>query len=457
MLTAAARGVDFSKIICSTCEGGSMGVSDRIHQMRLAFPSMAASSVQTRNEALANIAKALQENSEKIFAANALDMQAAREAGVAATVQKRLRYDEGKLAENLDQLSGLQKLPDPVGRTLLARELDEGLVLRRVTCPIGVIGVIFEARPDALVQISSLCIKSGNCAVLKGGRETMHTNAVLFSLIHQAATRAGLPSEALLQVESHSEIDELLGCDQDIDLLIPRGSNGFVRYIMDNTKIPVMGHSAGICHVYVDKAADQDMAVRVLVDAKTQYPAVCNAAETLLVDRAIAAEFLPKAARGLAEKGARLRGTQEVLDLLANVDGIPAPELMGDDEFGTEYGDLVMSCKVVDGVREAVEHINRWGSHHTDSIVTADDEAAETFMSLVDSAGVYRNCSTRFADGYRYGFGAEVGISTGKLHARGPVGLDGLVTYKYRLVGHGDVVADFAEGRRHFHFRDLED
>jgi glutamate-5-semialdehyde dehydrogenase len=434
-----------------------MGVSDRIHQMRLAFPSMAASSVQTRNEALANIAKALQENSEKIFAANALDMQAAREAGVAATVQKRLRYDEGKLAENLDQLSGLQKLPDPVGRTLLARELDEGLVLRRVTCPIGVIGVIFEARPDALVQISSLCIKSGNCAVLKGGRETMHTNAVLFSLIHQAATRAGLPSEALLQVESHSEIDELLGCDQDIDLLIPRGSNGFVRYIMDNTKIPVMGHSAGICHVYVDKAADQDMAVRVLVDAKTQYPAVCNAAETLLVDRAIAAEFLPKAARGLAEKGARLRGTQEVLDLLANVDGIPAPELMGDDEFGTEYGDLVMSCKVVDGVREAVEHINRWGSHHTDSIVTADDEAAETFMSLVDSAGVYRNCSTRFADGYRYGFGAEVGISTGKLHARGPVGLDGLVTYKYRLVGHGDVVADFAEGRRHFHFRDLED
>jgi glutamate-5-semialdehyde dehydrogenase len=326
-----------------------------------------------------------------------------------------------------------------------------------VTCPIGVIGVIFEARPDALVQISSLCIKSGNCAVLKGGRETTNTNAVLFDLIHQAAVDAGLPADALMQVESHSDIDEMLTCDRDIDLLIPRGSNTFVRYIMDNTKIPVMGHSSGICHVYVDRAADQAMAVRVVVDAKTQYPAVCNAAETLLVDRPIAKEFLPKVARGLAEKGARLRGTQEVLDLLAQVDGIPAPELMGDDEFGTEYGDYVMSCKVVDGVREAVEHINTWGSHHTDSIITADDEAAETFMSLVDSAGVYRNCSTRFADGYRYGFGAEVGISTGKLHARGPVGLDGLVTYKYRLVGHGDIVADFAEGRRSFHFRDLDE
>ena len=432
-----------------------MDTREQVHQMKLEAPRMAASPIEQRNDALGRIARALEDNKDRIFAANERDMAAAVESGVPKTVQKRLRYDEGKLADGVEGLRQLRGLDDPVGRVLLARELDDGLVLRRVTCPIGVIGVIFEARPDALVQISSLCIKSGNCAVLKGGRETANTNRVLFDVIHGAVVEAGLPAGALVQAELHSEIDELLQCDEDVDLLIPRGSNGFVRYIMEHTRIPVMGHSSGVCHVYVDRAADQDMAVRVLVDAKTQYPAVCNAAETLLVDREVAGEFLPKAARGLAERGARLRGTQEVLDLLSGVEGIPEPELMADDEFGTEYGDLVMSCKVVADVREAVDHVNRYGSHHTDSIVTADDAAAEYFMQMVDSAGVYRNCSTRFADGFRYGFGAEVGISTGKLHARGPVGLDGLVTYKYRLVGHGDIVADFAEGRRRFTFRDL--
>ncbi|MGN0076983.1 MAG: glutamate-5-semialdehyde dehydrogenase [Parafannyhessea sp.] len=432
-----------------------MDIREQVHQMKLEAPAMAASSIEQRNHALELVAQALEAHKDQIFAANEKDMSAAAEAGVAQTVQKRLRYDEDKLRDGVAGLRQLVGLPDPVGRVLLDRELDAGLELRRVTCPIGVIGVIFEARPDALVQISSLCVKSGNCAVLKGGRETANTNRVLFDVIHEAVVEAGLPASCLLQAELHSEIDELLQCDQDVDLLIPRGSNKFVRYIMEHTKIPVMGHSSGVCHVYVDAAADQDMAVRVLVDAKTQYPAVCNAAETLLVDRSIAAEFLPKAALGLAERGARLRGTAEVCDLLSHVEGIPAVEPMSDDEFSTEYGDYVMSCKVVDGVREAVDHINRYGSHHTDAIITTDDAAAEYFMQMVDSAGVYRNCSTRFADGFRYGFGAEVGISTGKLHARGPVGLDGLVTYKYRLVGHGDIVAPYASGEKSFHYRDL--
>ena len=435
-----------------------MDIRQQIHQMKLDAPLMAASDIEVRNAALGLIARALEEGQDEIFAANRKDMETAVASGVPATVQKRLCYDEGKLRDGIEGLRQLAGLDDPVGKVLLERELDEGLLMKRVTCPIGVIGVIFEARPDALVQISSLCIKSGNCAVLKGGKETANTNRVLFGIIHDAATRAGLPEGALLQAELHSEIDELLECDEDVDLLIPRGSNKFVRYIMDHTRIPVMGHSSGVCHVFVDRDADQDMALRVLVDAKTQYPAVCNAAETLLVDRAIAAEFLPKASRALAEKGARLRGTQEAVDLCRpawEAGEAPEVELMGDDEFSTEYGDYVMSCKVVEDVCEAVDHINRYGSHHTDAIVTASDAAADYFMQMVDSAGVYRNCSTRFADGFRYGFGAEVGISTGKLHARGPVGLEGLVTYKYRIVGHGDIVADFAEGRRQFHYRDL--
>lgn len=432
-----------------------MTIREQARRMRAVAPELAASPVEVRNDALARIATGLKEHAEEIFAANARDMAAAAESGVAPTIQKRLRYNEAKMAESTAQLQDLQGLADPIGRVLLERELDEGLVLTRVSCPIGVIGVIFEARPDALVQVASLCVKSGNCAILKGGKETANSNRALFQVVHDAVVAAGLPSDCLALAESHGDVDELLGCDEDVDLLIPRGSNAFVRYIMEHTKIPVMGHSAGICHVYVDKAADQDMAARIVVDSKTQYAAVCNAAETLLVHRDIAGEFLPKVQAALAAKGARLRGTAEVAADTAG-DGVePAVEPMADDEFGTEYGDLVMSSKVVGSVEEAVAHINRWGSHHTDAIVTNDDETAEYFMRMVDSAGVYRNCSTRFADGFRYGFGAEVGISTGKLHARGPVGLEGLETYKYRLVGHGDIVDDYASGRKSFHFRDL--
>lgn len=432
-----------------------MTIRETAHALRLASPALAASTLDVRNAFIAALGKELEVHKDEVFAANREDMADAQKQGLAATVQKRLRYDEGKLQESLAQLSSLEQLSDPIGVTQLARKLDEGLVLRRVSCPIGVIGVIFEARPDALIQIGSLCIKSGNAAILKGGKETQRTNRALFALVQAALGEAGLAQDVLALAESHEEIDELLGCEGDVDLLIPRGSNAFVSYIMNHTKIPVMGHSAGVCHVYVDRSADQDMAARIVVDAKTQYPAVCNAAETLLVDAPIAEEFLPKAARALAEKGARLRASGEALAILSKVSSIPEVEPMGEDEYGTEYGDYVMSCKVVDGVEEAVAHINRWGSHHTDSIVATDDAAAAYFQQRVDSAGVYRNCSTRFADGFRYGFGAEVGISTGKLHARGPVGLEGLETYKYLLEGEGHIVGDYATGAKQFHFQDL--
>ena len=344
----------------------------------------------------------------------------------------------------------LADLPDPVGRVRLRRSLDEGLTLRQISCPIGVIGVIFEARPDAMVQIASLCVKSGNCAVLKGGRETAATNRVIFELLSGAVREAGLPENCLMQAELHSEIDELLSLEDLVDLLIPRGSNAFVRYIMDHTKIPVMGHADGICHIYVDKDADEDLAVRVIVDAKTQYAAACNAVETLLVDRAAAASFLPKLASALTEAHVAMRGTKEAAAMLPGI-------ITEGADFRTEYLDYTVSIGLVDGVREAVDHINTYGSHHTDAIMTENDEAAAYFARMVDSAGVYRNCSTRFADGFRYGFGAEVGISTGKLHARGPVGLEGLMTYKYELTGHGQTVGDYASGERSFHFRDLND
>ena len=416
--------------------------------MKLQSPVMAATSVETRNAALARIREALLAHQDEIFAANKLDLEAAERDGVAPAVVKRLKFDDGKLADVCAGIHDLIGLPDPVGRELLRRELDEGLVLVRQSCPIGVIGVIFEARPDALVQISTLCLKSGNCALLKGGSETMRTNKTLFDVIYAAAVDAGLPAECLYQVEAREEIGELLGCDESVDLLIPRGSNAFVRYIMDHTRIPVMGHADGICHIYVDGAADLEKAVRIVVDAKVQYTAACNAVETILVQRDAAKRLLPDMVARLEAEGVEVRGTDEVR---AIVECKPAT----DEDWDTEYLALIVSIKLVDGVDEAIEHINKHGSHHTDAIVTEDAATAERFLQLVDSAGVYQNASTRFADGFRYGFGAEVGISTSKLHARGPVGLEGLVTYKYKIYGTDHVVGDYASGARSFHFRDL--
>ena len=427
-----------------------MNIKEETRKMKLASPLMAASSIETRNRALALIRDSLVAHGQEIFEANHKDLALAEENGVAPAVKKRLKFDEGKLADVTAELTQLMGLEDPISKVTLARELDEGLTLYRVTCPIGVIGVIFEARPDALVQISSLCLKSGNCAILKGGKETTYTNRVLFRLIHEAAIEAGLPENCLLQAEQHNEIDELLECHESVDLLIPRGSNKFVQYIMSHTSIPVLGHADGVCHIYVDEHFDEETALRVIADAKTQYTAACNAVETILVHRKIANDFLPKLAEALQKAGVALRGTAEVNEIIP-VDVIPEEE-----SFHKEYLDLKLAIKLVDDMDEAIAHINRFGSHHTDCIITTNDEAAKRFMALVDSAGVYQNVSTRFADGFRYGFGAEVGISTSKIHARGPVGLEGLISYKYKLFGHGQIIGDYASGKRAFHFKDIE-
>lgn len=425
-----------------------MNIAKEVHNMKLVSPKLAAASNEVRNEALKQIADNLLDNKEAIFRANAIDMERADENGVSDALKKRLKFGEEKLTDVVKGIHQLMMLPDPLNAVRIARELDKDLILYQRTCPIGVIGVIFEARPDALVQISSLCIKSGNCAVLKGGKETTQTNRVLFQFIYDSALAAGLPEGCMLQAESHGEIDELLACDKDVDLLIPRGSNQFVRYIMEHTKIPVMGHADGICHIYVDRDYDIGKAIPVILDAKTQYTAACNAVETLLVHRDIAGDFLPKLAKKLSEAGVTLRGTREAADIVDM-------EVIAEEDFHTEYLDLILSVKLVNDVEEAIDHINRFGSHHTDCIITENEQNADLFMQMVDSAGIYRNCSTRFADGFRYGFGAEVGISTGKIHARGPVGLEGLITYKYQLFGKGQTVGDYACGKKEFHFRDL--
>ncbi|MCB6994577.1 glutamate-5-semialdehyde dehydrogenase [bacterium 210820-DFI.6.37] len=409
---------------------------------------MAALPRQTRDNALRAIIKALRENKEAIFKANLQDLGKAAADNLPAPIQNRLKFDEHKLKDCVSGMEDLAAMEDPLFQELLKRQLDEGLTLIKTTCPIGVIGVIFESRPDALLQISSLCIKSGNCAILKGGSEASSTNRVLFDLVYKAGVEAGLPENFALLIEDRAGIDALLGCHESVDLIIPRGSNQFVQYIMANSKIPVMGHADGVCHVYVDEAADLDKAVPIVMDSKTQYVAACNAAETLLVHRRIAKDFLPKLAQA-AESRIELRGDEDTRGLIACK---PADV----SDFETEYLDYILSVKIVDSLDEAASHINHYGSHHTDCIVTEDPGAASRFMSNVDSAGVYQNCSTRFADGFRYGFGAEVGISTGKLHARGPVGLDGLVTYKYKLFGNGHIVSDYANGTRSFHFKDLK-
>lgn len=426
-----------------------MDIREETKQMKLASPLLAAMPLEKRNEALSLIRSSLDEHREEIFEANRKDLALAVQNQVAPAVMKRLTFDEAKLSDVTQELTSLISLPDPIGKVTLHRELDEGLTLTRVTCPIGVIGVIFEARPDALVQISSLCLKSGNCAILKGGKETTYTNRILFTLIHEAAMKAGLPEKCLLQAEQHNEIDELLECHGSVDLLIPRGSNAFVQYIMNHTSIPVLGHADGVCHMYVDRDYDMEKAIPLIMDGKTQYTAACNAVETVLVHRSISGSFLPKLADALHQAGVTIRGTEEVNRIIP-VDVIPEGE-----SWHREYLDLILAIKLVDGVDEAISHINTYGSHHTDCIITENEETARRFMTLVDSAGVYRNASTRFADGFRYGFGAEVGISTSKIHARGPVGLEGLVSYKYKLLGHGQIVGDYASGKKQFHFKDL--
>ena len=404
-------------------------------------------SAEQRIAALEAAIAGLQANAAEIFAANETDLANAKAAGLDAPLLKRLKFDQAKLDDCIGGIKMLCQLPDLVGKTLKTTELAPELILSQVSCPLGVVGIIFESRPDALVQISTLCIKSANACVLKGGIEALNTNTALHKVLVEATKRI-LPDGWLQLIATRDDVKKLLTMDKYVDLIIPRGSNSFVQYVMNNTQIPVMGHADGICHIYVDKAADSDLATKVSVDSKCQYPAVCNAVETILVHESIAAEYLPKLKAGLDEKHATLRGCEKCQ---AIIDCDPATT----EDWETEYLDYIVSVKIVSDMEEAIAHINEYGSGHTDCIITADTATAELFMNRVDSADVFWNCSTRFADGFRFGLGAEVGISTSKIHARGPVGVEGLLTYKWKLRGNGHTVAPFANGEAAFTHKPL--
>ena len=395
---------------------------------------LAAASAEEKNKALNEIAEALEKNKGKIIQENKKDIEEAKKTNLSESLIKRLKSDSIKLNELINGIKDLIKLEDPVGKTLEAKELDKSLELYKVTCPIGVIGVIFESRPDALVQIATLCLKSGNAVILKGGKEAKHSNKILYEIIKNSSKN--LADGWIQLIETREEVKEILKLDKYISLLIPRGSNKFVKYIQDNTKIPVLGHSEGICHVYVDKDANLDKAIRICYDAKCQYPAVCNAMETLLVHKDIAGKFLPLIKKKYDKANVELRGDEKTLKIIKI-------KKAGEKDWKTEYNDLILSIKLVNGVDESIEHINNYGSGHTDAIITENKKIALRFLNLVDSYSVMWNASTRFSDGFRYGFGAEVGISTNKIHARGPVGLGGLVIYKYILIGKNHVVSDY--------------
>lgn len=393
---------------------------------------------EVKNRALDAVAKNIELNKEKIYEANKKDLEYASNLVNSGKLTKavfgRLKLDENKMRDMIQGIYDVIKLDDPVNKTLFVRELDDELILKKVTTPIGVLGIIFEARPDVISQISSLAIKSGNAVILKGGSEANNTNTTIFEIITEALeTVEDFPKGAVNLVFSHDDIKEMLSKDGYIDLIIPRGSNKLVKFIQENTKIPVLGHASGICHIFIDETADFDTAKKICIDAKIQYPTACNAVETILVHKNFT----------------RIDDLKEAF-INVRIEVIESPE-----EFGVEYSDTILNIKIVGSLDEAIEHINTFGSHHTDSIITSNDKNAEIFMNNVDSAGVFKNASTRFSDGFRYGFGAEVGISTNKTHARGPVGLDGLCIYKYRLEGKGHTVAEYAKGEKIFKHKDI--
>lgn len=405
-------------------------------QTRTAAGKLAILSTEARNTALETMARALETAKPEILAANEADLKVAEDNNIAPALYARLKLGESKLEAAIAGVRDVAKLEDPVGVNQIHRELDEGLILKRVTCPLGVLGIIFEARPEALIQITSLAIKSGNGVILKGGSEAINSCQVLTKIIRQALKSTEVDPAAVQLLTTREEIKQLLELDQYIDLIIPRGSNSFVQYVQNNTHIPVLGHADGICHLYIDKAAEINQAIKITVDAKTHYPSACNAIETLLVHQDIADSFLPRAAKALKAEGVQLRGDRATVKLIE-------AKLANDQDWKTEYSDLILAIKIVDSVDSAIAHINKYGSKHTEAIITEDNQTADMFQNQVDAAGVYHNCSTRFADGFRYGFGAEVGISTQQMPPRGPVGLEGLVTYKYKVTGNGHIAATY--------------
>ena len=388
--------------------------------------------VEIKNQALSAIAKKIEQNKDEIFAANQKDLENAsimlKEGKINQATYNRLKINENKINDLITGLNDLIKLDDPVNKVLWQKELDEDLILKKIATPIGVIGVIFEARPDCFIQIASLLIKSGNCGILKGGSEANNTNALFADLVNSALDKINYPKNAINLIYSREDIKTMLSLDEYISLIIPRGSNSLVKFIKENTKIPVLGHASGICHIFVDENAKYENVKKIVIDAKTQYPSACNAVETLLIHKEW--NYINQLKKDLI--AARIEIVENPLD------------------YAHEYSDTILSIKIVDNLNEAIGHINKFGSGHTDSILSEDNENIEKFMNLVDSACVFSNCSTRFSDGFRFGFGAEVGISTNKTHARGPVGLEGLTIYKYKLFGKNQIVAPYAQGEKSF-------
>lgn len=425
-------------------------ITEQIIKAKSAAVKLSVLDAGIKNKALNAMADALERNRAKILKANAEDMSAARklveEGKLAGPMVKRLQVDEVKITGMIEGVRDVASFDDPVWETMSTIDLDDDLALYQVRCPIGMIGVIFESRPDVVPQIMSLCLKSGNAVAFKGGSEAVRSNKALFEILVEAAYSAGVPKDVFVLMETRHDISAILGMDEYIDLLIPRGSNSFVQYIQENTKIPVLGHAAGICTIYIDSDADLEKALRVTLDSKIQYPAACNATENLLVHRAVAEKFLPKMCDLFAENGVEIRASSDI----SRIEGVKGTVPVSEDDWKTEYGAPIISVKIVDSIQEAVEFIEKYGSNHTDAIITENSASMKYFAKMVDSADVFINASTRFADGYRFGKGAEVGISTSKIHARGPVGMEGLMIYKYILVGKGQEVRGYADGSKKF-------
>ena len=431
-------------------------VEDIARRARAAARLLALLPGDRRDAALKAAAHAIEQRKLEILVANQRDCHdAARaiEAGqTSSALFKRLQINEQGIAAMSRCVLDVAALPDPLGRPLAATELDDGLTLYRESCPIGVVGIIFEARPEVVPQVAALALKSGNAVILKGGAEAAHTNHALVTIWRDAVSHfLDIPPAAINLLRTREDVAQMLTLDQEIDLIIPRGSQRFVRYIAEHSRITVLGHGEGICHVYVDRAANLRKALAIALDSKVQYPAACNAMETLLVHEKVAGRFLPEMIARFRAEGVEVRGCPRTMALAQSHDVVPVSE----EDWATEYSDLIISIKIVSSTEEALEHIDRYGSGHTEAIVTEDSDTASHFMTRVDAAGVYQNASTRFSDGFRYGLGAELGISTGKLHARGPVGLEGLTTYKYKLFGDGHVVSGYSNGERSFRHRNL--
>jgi glutamate-5-semialdehyde dehydrogenase len=432
-------------------------VADVARAAKAASRLLAVVSGEQRDAALRVAAFAIEERKPEILAANQRDCDAAIQAVEAGRMSRalfeRLQLSERSIAQMAAGVREVAALSDPLGRTLAVTELDEGLMLYKESCPIGVVGIVFEARPEIVPQIAALALKSGNAVILKGGSEAQHSNRALVQIWTDVlASFADIPSDAVTLLYTRADVAEMLSLEDEIDLIIPRGSREFVRHVAKHSSIPVLGHGEGICHVYIDSSADLEKAFNIAFDSKVQYPAACNAMETLLVHQAVAGVFLAGMISRFQAAGVEVRGCPQTIEFGQARGVVPATE----DDWSAEYSDLIVSIKVVSGTDEAIQHINRYGSGHTEAIVTENTQAAAQFMERIDAAGVYHNASTRFADGFRYGFGAELGISTSKLHARGPVGLEGLTTYKYKLIGEGQIVASYVGGERKFTHRRIE-